>query len=142
MPLIVWVQAGCASKLNATRTSIGLAPVTPAVYASTCENCGRLAGSSLTWTRLVLAEATSALSARLQGEQPPTRSQGWQPVCRSNPINGELMTPRTSIMSVPGRTGIEPFNEVIVVPAGTLSYGSAPPAPTPARFGSEAFKTA
>ena len=31
------------------------------------------------------------------------------------------MTPRTSMMSVPGRTGIAPVNAVIVVPAGTLS---------------------
>ena len=31
--------------------------------------------------------------------------QGVAPVCSSKPISGESRTPRTSIMSVPGRTG-------------------------------------
>jgi len=77
-----------------------------------------------------------------QAEQPPVGEQGEHPVCRSKPIKGELMTPRISIMSVPGRTGTAaPPTVVTDVSAGTLSY-TTPGGVMPASCGSDAFRTA
>ena len=70
-----------------------------AVYASIAANCGRVAGSLFTWKPLNgLPMIGSAFSVAVP-------VQGAQPVCSSKPISGEKRTPRTSIMSVPGRTG-------------------------------------
>jgi len=79
-----------------------------------------LSASWLTCGEFVTGTAVKPVTPT-QAEHPEAGSQGWQPVARSNPIKGELMTPRISIMSVPGRTLIGPFKDTTCVPAGTLS---------------------
>ena len=64
-----------------------------------------------------------------------------QPVCWSKPISGDRMTPRISIMSVPGRTvQTVPPVSVTVTPA-TLSYDALAGA-MPGRPRSAWFRTA
>ena len=66
--------------------------------------------------------------------------QGAQPVCSSKPMSGEKRTPRTSIMSVPGRTGQALPYGVGDGDAGGVVVGGAragrSPAGSPGRCGS------
>ena len=99
-----------------TMTNIGRLFVAEAVYASIAANCGRVAASLFSWNPL---KVLPMMGRALSGDVPV---QGAQPVCSSKPMSGEKRTPRTSIMSVPGRTGQAlPWVSVTVTPLTTLS---------------------
>ena len=82
---------------SSTITSIGLAPAV-AVYESTAANWGRLLASSLTCCPMTRFPTIGRTFRDCEPVHP------LQPVCWSKPISGDRMTPRISIMSVPGRT--------------------------------------